>query len=263
MRWHRLGVIARKTVSVAILGAVLVAVPFGTAMAQMPSGDRALQPRVLTPAEYLMGDTSATAAGLLLPGTIASPTSAQQDSLYARALATVISARARFLFDLRTLGQSMAAQVDLRPRLSEWERIRANMTIPPEYLVPSAQERTQYELNIARSMYVPGVLLFPMGTGNLQVTFGDIAKVFGLEEDVSPRIRYVVDETIEVTIVVYSSSAVQVTTLFNGIQPPGAYEIVWNGRDDGNGTVSTGDYIAEVRLGSLKLMRKRIVWPPR
>ena len=30
--------------------------------------------------------------------------------------------------------------------------------------------------------------------------------------------------------------------------------------DDGNGGVGAGDYIAEVRLGSLKLMRKRIVW---
>lgn len=255
MRWYRLGVVA-------FIMAVLVTVVTGTAIAQTPSTN-ALQPRVLSPAEYLMGDTSSTAAGLLLPGTIASPTTQQQDSLYARALATVISARARFLFDLRTLGQSMALQVDLSPRLSEWERIRANMTIPPEFLVPSPQERTQRELNIARSMYVPGVLLVPMGTGNLQVTFGDIAKVFGLEEDVSPRIRYVVDETIEVTIVIYSSSAVQVATLFNGIQPPGAYEIVWNGRDDGNGGVGAGDYIAEVRLGSLKLMRKRIVWPPR
>lgn len=224
---------------------------------------KAMQPRILSPAEFLMGDTSQRASQILLPGTISSSTTAIQDSLYAQALAVRVSARARFQSDVRFLSQSLATMTFQQPRVSEWERMRANMAIPPEYLVPSAQERTQYELNIARSMYVPGVLLTPMGTGNLQVKLGDIARIFGLEEDVSPRIRYVVDETIEVTIVMYSTSAVMVATLFNGIQPPGAYEIVWNGRDDSNNPIAPGDYVAEVRLGSVKLMRKRIVWPSR
>jgi hypothetical protein len=221
-----------------------------------------MQPRVLSPAEYLMGDTSRADGRILLPGAVTGSYSAAQDSLYREALSIRMSAQSRFIADTRQFSAMMSSVESLNLRPSDWERLNQNMTIPPELLVPSAQERTAYEVNIARSMYVPGVLLFPMGSGNLQVGLGDIAKIFGLVEDVSPRIRYVVDETTEVTIVVYSASALKIATLYNGIQAPGAYEIVWNGRTDTNKGVANGDYVAEISLGNLKMMRKRIVWPP-
>ncbi len=71
-----------------------------------------------------------------------------------------------------------------------------------------------------------------------------------------------VDQTIEVTVVIYSSSAVRIATLYNGIQPPGAYEVVWNGLTDNNTPAPKGDYVAEVQLGDQRVSRKRIVWPP-
>jgi len=231
--------------------------------AQNGNGSVVMQPRVLSPAEYLTGDTSRVDGRTLIPGAVTGTYSPMQDSLYKQALAIRMSARSRFIIDTRAMSDVLATAEALERRPSDWERLNANMAIPPELLVPTAQERTQYEVNIARSMYVPGVLLFPMGTGNLQVGLGDIAKIFGLVEDVSPRIRYVVDETTEVTIVIYSASAVAIARIFNGIQAPGAYEIVWNGRTDENREVATGDYVAEVRLGNLKIMRKRIAWPPR
>ena len=185
------------------------------------TGSVVMQPRVLSPAEYLTGDTSRVEGRSLIPGAVTGSYTQQQDSLYKEALAIRMSARSRFISHTRAMSDAMATVEALDRRPSDWERLNANMAIPPELLVPTAQERTQYEVNIARSMYVPGVLLTPMGQGNLQVGLGDIAKLFGLAEDVSPRIRYVVDETTEVTIVVYSASAVAVARIFNGIQAPG------------------------------------------
>jgi flagellar hook assembly protein FlgD len=102
-----------------------------------------------------------------------------------------------------------------------------------------------------------------MGTGNMQVNLNDIAKVFGLGEDVSPDIRYVVDEQLFVEIVVYSSQAMIVSTLYNGVQAPGVYTVTWNGTSQDGRAVADGEYIAEVRLGTQRLMRKRITWKSR
>ena len=102
-----------------------------------------------------------------------------------------------------------------------------------------------------------------MGTGNAMINLGDIARVFGFGEDVSPIIRYVVDETIEVEIVVYSTQAMVIKTVFSGIQAPGTYTITWDGREQSGKTATTGEYIAEVRLGGERLMRKRITWKGR
>lgn len=253
MGWHRPLI---TTIVVAVMAAA-------TAVAQSDRpGSVVMQPRVLSPAEFLAGDTARADGRSFIPGAVTGSYSAEQDSLYRDALAVRISARSRFLSDTRAFSRAISLAETVERRPSDWERLNQNMAIPPELLVPTAEERTAYQVNIANAMYVPGVLLFPMGTGNLQVGIGDIAKIFGLVEDVSPKIRYVVDETTEVTIVVYSSSAVAVATLFNGIQAQGAYEIIWDGRSDAGRTVANGDYVAEVRLGNQKIMRKRIAWPP-
>lgn len=154
----------------------------------------------------------------------------------------------------------MRFRAELQRTPSIWEQINTTMNIPHEIMQPSPQERTQYQLTIANAMYVPGVLLYPMGTGNAMINFNDIAKVFGFGEDVSPVIRYVVDETIEVEILLYSTQAIIVRTLFNGIQAPGTYTITWDGREQNGKQVTDGEYIAEVRLGGERIMRKRISW---
>ncbi len=220
-----------------------------------------VQPRVLSPAEYLLQDTT-NSIRTSLPGEVSSSFLPSQDSSYARALAARVSAQSRFQYDAQQISIAMRTMQALQRPPSLWETINRNMAIPSAMLAPSPQEVAQYQINIARSTYVPGVLLFPMGSGNLQVGLNDIAKLFGMVEDVTPRIRYVIDETIEVTVVVYSPSAVAVATLFNGIQAPGAYELVWDGMTDANQPVGKGDYVAEVQLGNQRVMRKRIVWPP-
>lgn len=198
-----------------------------------------------------------------LPGEVTTSYTAAQDSAYRAALDAPLSGNVRFAHDARTLSYSIETKSRIAPQESAWEAIARTMNVPSSIFAPTAQEIVQNRINIANAQYVPGILLYPMGTGNMQVNLGDIAKIFGLQEDVSPRIRYTVDETTEIEIVIYSPQARIITSLFNGIQAPGQYEISWNGQDDQGRPVYPGDFIAEVRIGTDRIARKRIVWPPR
>lgn len=246
----------------AVLAALVIAAA-SHLHAQPSSKSGAIQPRVLSPAEFLMADSTYDDSRLAIPGEIRTRSTAEQDSAYAAAMALRVPAARRFAASLQETSSYLRYRAELDRRPSIWEQIRATMNIPASILQPTPQERTQYQLTIANAMYVPGVLLWPMGTGNASVSFGDIARLFGLAEDVSPEIRYVVDETIEVDIVVYSTQAIAVSQPFRGIQAPGAYTLTWDGRDVNGKPVLDGEYIAEVRLGNQRIMRKRITWKGR
>jgi len=198
-----------------------------------------------------------------LPGEITTRYTVSQDSAYRQALKISLSGRVRFANDVRTLSYSMETASRLVPQESAWEAIARTMNVPSSIYAPTAQEIVQNRINIANAQYVPGILLYPMGSGNMQINLGDIGKLLGLQEDVSPRIRYSVEETTEISIVIYSTQARIVNSIFTGIQGPGQYEIVWNGQDDQGRPVYPGDFVAEVRIGTDRIARKRITWPPR
>lgn len=248
------------------LGAALLTLillgPMATSAHSQTREPVVMQPRVLSPQEYLLNDSSKVGGRTSLPGEVTEGYTPEQDTVFAHELAARVSAHARFLYHTHELSEALSTMQALQRPPSIWENINRTMSIPAALLAPSPQEITQHQVNIARAMYVPGVLMFPMGTGNLQVSFGDIARVFGLEEDVTPRIRYVIDQTTEVTVVIYAASAVAVNVIFNGIQSPGAYELIWDGLMENNKPAPKGDYVAEVQLGDQRVMRKRIVWPP-
>lgn len=251
MRWLQASILAMLFIG-----------PMATSARSQSRESVVVQPRVLSPKEYLLQDTSKSDGRYNLPGEVSTTYLPEQDSAFARELAARASSHARFLYHTHQISELLRVSEALTRPPTLWETINRMMDIPAEMLAPSPQEVTQYQLNIARSQYVPGVLMFPMGQGNLQVGLSDIAKVFGMVEDVSPNIRYALDQTTEVTVVIYSASAVRVATLFNGIQAPGAYEVVWNGLTDNNTPAPKGDYVAEVQLGDQRVSRKRIVWPP-
>ncbi|CAN5425584.1 hypothetical protein BH10BAC6_BH10BAC6_04660 [soil metagenome] len=227
------------------------------------NGSVLIKPRVVSPKEFIQGDTARkdSSQNAYVPGEGSGAFTSQQDSTYRAALQLGVSGSVRFMHSARSLLSAMQMHITARP-LSPWEAANSSLNIPSSIFAPSAQEITAYRANIAASQYVPGVLLFPMGTGNLQVSFGDIGKFFGVVEDVSPDISYVVDIPSEVEIVVYSPNAKVIATIFRGDQGPGKYKVRWNGRDEFGKPVLRGDYIAEVRLGRERLQRKRIVWPP-
>lgn len=216
----------------------------------------------ISPRDYILGDTVKYSDRINIPGEVTVQFTPEQDSAYRHDLQVDITATSRFAAAARQLRAALQYSDQNDRPLTLSEAIMQAVNIPAEMYMPTAMEVTQYQIGIANSQYVPGVLLRPMGTGNLQASFGAIGRFFGVVEDVSPEITYDVDETMEVTVVVYSTQAKIIRTLFSGIQGPGRYRMRWNGLDERSLQVANGDYVAEVRLGDVRIQRKRIVWPP-
>jgi hypothetical protein len=186
----------------------------------------------------------------------------EQDSAFQQAQRESITARVRFADHVRRNAAAIEASQALSKEPSAWEQaMRSLAAIPPEMLMPTADQRVQYDINIRNSQYVPGVLLYPMGSGNLKVGLSDVARILGLTEDVSPHLAYTVPAPSEVKILIYSPSALQVRLLYHGLQRPGSYQIDWDGRDDSGHSVWRGDYIAEIQVGEHYILRKHIVLP--
>jgi hypothetical protein len=243
------------TLSIIALPCLFTILCTGYAVAQEPL---VTQPRRITPAQYLQGDTLRSPDRWAAPGDGVYPYTPEQDSAFVRAMRTPVSAAQRFAHEARTLAELMRFSRAFQRQPSPWELAMKNMDIPSAYYIPTAREVTQHRVHIANSMHVPGVLLWPMGTGNMQVALNDIAKFFGLAEDVSPEIRYSIEADANIEIVVYSTQARVIATVFSGPQSRGSYEVVWNGRDDAGRQAPNGDYVAEVRIGTDRIVRKRI-----
>jgi flagellar hook assembly protein FlgD len=116
-----------------------------------------------------------------------------------------------------------------------------------------------HQINVANSFYVPFVQTY--NPSSIQIPFETIGNLLGLTEDVSPEIKYDIDFNADVTVVVYSTRATVVATIFSGRQIPGHYEFKWNFRDDNGRLMPSGDYVAEVRVGNYKFIRKKITIP--
>jgi len=132
--------------------------------------------------------------------------------------------------------------------------------MPSNIFEPTRQEVVQYRIN--QQMAFRSVPTFSpnfMGNSGLNVGLRDIGLFLGLAEDVSPVISYTLAITADVEVVVYSISAKVVATVFSGTQRPGKYTFRWNGRDDNGKRMPSGDYIAEVKIGAERFVRKRIV----
>jgi hypothetical protein len=216
------------------------------------------QPRRISPAQYVQGDTVRPTDRWAVPGDGIYPYTLEQDSAFVRAMRTPVSAAQRFADAARLLSDMLRYSRAVQREPSPWELAMKTMDIPAAIYAPLEREVVQHQVNIARSMYVPGVLLTPMGTGNAQIGLNAIGRFFGLVEDVSPTIRYAVDEPATVEIVIYSTQARVIATVYTGQQSRGTYEITWNGKDDAGRPAPNGDYVAEVRIGSYRIVRKRI-----
>jgi len=185
--------------------------------------------------------------------------SPEQDSAYFKAL------RIRLPLETR-LARDLAFSAELWQYEQNWAKgdplqiaFKNLQDIPYELYKPSPIEIVQYQTNLINSQYIPGIRTLMLNSS--LVTLGDVASFLGLTEDVSPVIRYNIENISDVEIVVYSIQAVVIASLFEGPQPPGSYKLTWNCRDDKGRKMPSGDYIAEVRIGKNKYVRKRIVIP--
>lgn len=211
-----------------------------------------------TPLQKLTGDTlkkfPVNEYKEAKPGGIPESYTKEQDSAYFRALRLRVTSSTRFHQDMKlaSLGITQVSQTQ-----DQWESVRRNMQVPDNYYLPSPQEIASYQYGIRQSLSVPHMNTMPVG--GLSLSFGQIASLLGLVEDVSPTITYSLESYSEVEIVVYSMQAIVIATIYKGSQPAGNYSYTWNGRDDKGMELSPGDYVGEVRVGKYKYIRKRIL----
>lgn len=194
-----------------------------------------------------------------MPGGRPEEYSSNQDSAYIRELELKLPVASRLNIDLaKTEDQWQVYKKVLEG--TPWHAAVQNIeSIPPEFFKPEGRDFVSHEMNIRRALYVPGIN--PHYNSGMQMSVGSVLTFLGLKEDVSPKIRYDLDFAAEVEIVIYSVTATVVATIYKGIQPAGSYKVTWNLRNDEGRRLPAGDYIAEVRIGKNRYVRKRIVIP--
>ena len=129
--------------------------------------------------------------------------------------------------------------------------------MPSNVFEPLPNELVQHRIGIINALSVPGI--YNHNISGINFNLRDVATFLGMLEDVSPEIKYQLNVTADVEIVIFNVSAIAVAKIFSGTQKPGKYTIFWNGKDDAGKKVRNGDYIAEVRIGQQSFVRKRIV----
>jgi len=213
----------------------------------------------ISPLDLLRGDTNDVDVDTqkydYMPGSVGHGTMPYQDSNYIRALRLHIPNSARLANDLRQFAPLIPGKSDLATR----NDIANNaLNLPPEYYLPLDVDVANYQYNMMMSQNnVTGIkTINPFG---LKISLGSIGKFLGFVEDVSPVITYEIDYRTEVQVLIYSMAATVVATIFEGIQTPGTYTYTWNGRNDAGRRLPPGDYVAEVRIGKQRFIRKHIV----
>lgn len=202
-------------------------------------------------------DTRNSDAGEVQYNPNANKFSPQQDSLYYRALRLNIPLTTRFKFEL----QYSNIQWELRKEMSKgkslkyaFKELQKNY---PDILMPSEVDVVHREAMITNSFMIPYSTSYFRNGARFQME--SVGRLLGITKDYRPIIQYTIDYNAEVQVVVYSVSASVIATVFDGKQKPGNYEIAWNGRDDNGKKMPTGDYIMEVRIGSEKFIRKKVI----
>lgn len=229
------------------------------------------KPKEFTPQQILTADTTSapvqdsTALGTTPPGEY--PFTPVQDRAFYEALRIEVSPRTRFQFEARQFSLAWMAMQEARRQASPQEAAVAAMnSIDPRAFIPTAKEQTFYNYGIAQSFTIPGVFdpfqryggLPGVGGSGISIPLSLIGSLLGLTEDVSPTIRYTVEQPAEVEIVIYSIQAIAIARVLKAEQNAGGYAITWNLKNEQGLTVPRGDYIAEVRIGTGGFVRKRI-----
>ncbi len=180
-----------------------------------------------------------------------------QDSVFKVYSKLGVTARSLFQYNLSLTDDLWEKLTKRSDELPYQLAMRSLSAVPSQAFKPSGEEIVQRQEAIAAGLRLPTGLSYPQS--GLRVPLDLIGKFLGIVEDVGPEIRYTLDAPNDIEIVIYSMQAMVIATLFKGRQVPGSYEITWNFRDEFGRRMISGDYIAEVRIGNSKYIRKRIV----
>lgn len=219
--------------------------------------------RQIITADTLRISKDSTVLGTTPPGEY--PFTPEQDRNFYEALRTDVSPLARFQYETKRFSAMWMAVQEMQ-KLSPRDIALANMAVDPRVLEPTPREREAYNYGIAQSFTIPGVFdpykryggLPGIGGQGISIPLSLIGSLLGLTEDVSPTIRYTVEQPAEVEIVIYSIQAIAIARILKAPQAAGGYSTTWNLLNEAGLRVPAGDYIAEVRIGTLGIVRKRI-----
>ena len=75
----------------------------------------------------------------------------------------------------------------------------------------------------------------------------------------STTIEYSIAAAGAVEITIFSVDGRRIRTLSGGLKPPGKYRMVWDGRNDRGGPVSTGVYFYRLEAGSFAQVKKMLL----
>ncbi|TAE34441.1 MAG: hypothetical protein EAZ92_00010 [Candidatus Kapaibacterium sp.] len=223
---------------------------------------------VYTSRQIITADTlntrgDSTIVGTTPPGEY--PFTPEQDRAFYEALKMQVDPAMRFHFEAQRFSAMWMAAQELQ-KLSPRDIALANMAVDPRVLEPTPRDREAYKYGIAQSFTIPGVYepykryggLPGMGGDGISIPLSLIGSLLGLTEDVSPTIRYIVEQPTEVEIIIYSIQAIAITRILKETQNAGGHSVTWNLTNEAGLRVPNGDYIAEVRIGLQSIVRKRI-----
>jgi hypothetical protein len=217
---------------------------------------------VITPGKFIVGDTTIKTYGndnvTAKPGSILNFYTPEQDSAYRRALKLRIPFTVRLNIDLSTFSDKWKLHQELA-KGNPWNVAMKNAQVSPSFYMPLPRDIVLYQDNLMQSQYVPGVRTLDLSGGI--TSLHSIGRFLGLVEDVSPDIKFHLEYTEDIEIVIYSVQAVEITTLYKGRLNEGQYKFTWNLRDAQGKPMPSGDYVAEIKVGTLKYIRKRIQIP--
>lgn len=182
--------------------------------------------------------------------------SSAQDTAFQKAMRLMIPPEIRFSHDLRETNIKWRIEIALQQGVPLDAALRDMERRYPDLYKPNPVDVVLYEENRLRSQYVPYTrTLFASG---MTIPLESIGKFLGLVEDLSPTIRYSLDYTNKVQVVIYNMQGIVIAVLADERQPTGNYVYNWNGKNDDGILQPPGDYIGEVRIGMDKYVRKRI-----
>ncbi len=219
--------------------------------------------RQIITADTLRNRVDSTILGTTPPGEY--PFTPEQDRAFYEALKVNIDPAMRFHFEAQRFSAMWMAAQEMK-KLSPRDIALANMAVDPRVLEPTPRDREAYKYGIAQSFTIPGVYdpykryggLPGMGGDGISIPLSLIGSLLGLTEDVTPTIRYIVEQPTEVEIIIYSIQAIAIARILKESQNAGGHSITWNLTNEEGLRVPNGDYIAEVRIGIQNIVRKRI-----
>lgn len=192
-----------------------------------------------------------------LPGKTGKRFLPSQDSVYFSALQVRIPTSVRLLHDLKLFADEWSLTKTIAA-MTPWQAAMKNLELPSSFFLASDIERVHRHTMIAESFHIPGMITY---NPNSIVSIQSVLQAIGLAEDLSPNLSFNLDYADEVEIVIYSVQAKVIATVFKGSRHPGHHKFKWNGRNDEGRLQPSGDYIAEIRIGTLRFIRKRIYIP--